>query len=58
MNVPTLHGVALRAIGAELTTVKVGVAIHALLSDVGEHQARMAQRASNLLVHPQQGVTR
>jgi len=48
---PTLHGVALRAVGAELAAMDVGVAVGALRAHILENHARMALTAAHALVH-------
>jgi hypothetical protein len=48
---PSLHGVAPGAIGAELTAMNVGVAVRAVLADIGKDRARVALGAVDLLMH-------
>jgi hypothetical protein len=56
VDLPTFDGVALLAIGAEFSSVDVGVAISAILAYVGEDPLQMALSASDPLVHAAQGV--
>jgi len=55
-DVPALHGVALRAIRSHLPLVNVGVAILAVLPDVGENRLDVALRALHLFVHAAKGI--
>jgi hypothetical protein len=48
---PSLHGVAPGAIGAELTAMNVGVAVRAVLADIGKDRARVALGAVDLVMH-------
>jgi hypothetical protein len=50
-GLPTFHCVAALAVGAELASVDVSVAISAMSAHILEDQARMALRAAHLLVH-------
>jgi hypothetical protein len=50
--------VALGAVGSKLSAVNVGVAIGALLSNVGENRLSVASRAGYLFVHAAKGVSR
>jgi len=50
--------VALRAIGAELRAVNVGVTICAPLSDVRENRLGMASRAGHFFVHAAKRIAR
>lgn len=47
---PALYNVALRAIRAELAQVNVGMAIVAILADIGENRLRVALRAGKLFM--------
>ncbi len=58
IDLPTFDGVALLAIGAQFSSVDVGVAIGAILSYIGKDPLQVALRASDLLVHAAQGVAR
>ena len=51
-DVPAIHGVALFAIGAELSPVNVSVAIRTCGAHILEHQLRMTLNALDFLVHP------
>jgi hypothetical protein len=57
-DIPTKHGVALSAVGAELTAMNIRVAICAILADVGEYRPEVAFRAVNFLVHAAKGKSR
>jgi len=57
-NSPALHRVALLALCAELAAMNVRMAIRALGSDVGEHEADMALRAGNPPMKSPQRVMR
>jgi hypothetical protein len=57
-HVPSLHGMALRAIRAHLPLVDVGVTVLALLADVCKHRLDMALRALHLFVHAAQRILR
>jgi hypothetical protein len=50
VHLPSLHGMALFAVGSELAAMNVRVAIGATGADVAEDQAGMALRAANVLV--------
>jgi hypothetical protein len=50
-DIPALNGVALRAVRAHFSLVNVGVAILAILADVGEYRLDMALHALHLFVH-------
>jgi hypothetical protein len=54
---PALHNVALGAIRAKFPQVNVGVAIGAVLADVGEDRVRVALRAGNSRVRAAQRVS-
>ncbi|MDR3410945.1 MAG: hypothetical protein P4L87_08400 [Formivibrio sp.] len=56
-DLPTLHGVATFAIGAELTAMDVGVAIRAVRAYVLEYETGVALRAGQLLMHSPQRIT-
>ena len=53
---PSGNGVAVLAGGAELPAVDIGVAIRALLSNVGEDRLRVAQAAGHAFVHAAQRI--
>ena len=55
-NIPTLDRVALRAIRTHLPLVNIGVAILAILADIGEYRFEMALRTIHLLVHAAEGI--
>ena len=57
-NVPAFDGMARIAIRTELPAMNVGMAIRALLADIGEHQFDVALRALHLLVHALQRIVR
>lgn len=57
VGLPALDRMAALAVGPELTTVNVCVALGALCTHLLEHHARVALRASNLRVHSPQRVT-
>ena len=50
-NLPTEHGVALRAVGAHFAPVNIGVTILAVFPNVGKHRFDMTLRALHFLVH-------
>lgn len=56
-NLPASHGVALLAVGAELTAVNIGVAILAALADVAEHHLGVTLSAGYRLVHAAKRIT-
>lgn len=55
-DLPAPNGVALLAVGAHLAAMQVGVAVRALLADIGEDEAGMARRAVQLLMHAAQRI--
>lgn len=55
-DLPAADGVALFAVGAHLAAMQVGMAVGALLAHIGENEAGMAGRATQLLVHPAQRI--
>jgi hypothetical protein len=55
-NLPALHRVALRAVGAELAAMDIGVTIGARRPDVLEHHAGVALSAGHVLVHAAQRI--
>lgn len=55
-DLPSAHGVALRAIGSEFSAMNVRVTIGAILPDLGEHGFYMALRAGDLLMHAAQWI--
>lgn len=57
-DVPALDGMALRAIRPHFSLVNVGVAVLAILTDVGENRFYMALRALHFFVHAAQRVFR
>jgi hypothetical protein len=57
-DIPALDGVALRAIRTHLAAMDVGVAIGAVLADVGEHRFYVALRALNLFMQAAERVFR
>ena len=57
-DLPAEYGVALGAIGAHLPAVDVGVAVGAILANVGEDRLDVAIHAFHVLVHATQWVTR
>ena len=50
-NIPALNGVALRAVRAHFSLVDVGMAILAILADIGKDGLDVALHALHLLVH-------
>jgi hypothetical protein len=56
-NLPAFYRVAVRAIGAKLAPMEVGVTIGALRTYVFENQARVALAATHVLVHAAQGIS-
>lgn len=56
-DVPTLDGVALLAVSAELAAVNVGVTVGAMGAYIVEHQAGVALRTTNFAVHTPQRIT-
>jgi hypothetical protein len=57
-DIPALHRVALRAVRTHLAAVNIGVAIGAVLANIGEHRFYVALRALHLFVHAAQRVFR
>ena len=55
---PAVYGVALRAVGAHLAAVNVGVAIGAVLSDVPKNWLQVALRTLHFFVHTAQRISR
>ena len=55
-NIPTLYGVTLCAVGTHLAAMNVGVAIGAILSDIGEDRLDVARDALHVFVHATQGI--
>jgi hypothetical protein len=56
-NLPAFYRVAVRAIGAKLTPMEVGVTIGALRTHIFEDQAGVALAAPYVLVHAAQGIS-
>jgi hypothetical protein len=57
-DIPTLHGMALRAVRTHLAAVDVGVAIGAVLAHVGEYGFYVALRALHFFMQAAEGVFR
>jgi len=57
-QIPTLDGVALRAIRAHLATVNISVAISAVLANIGERRLNMTLHAVHFFVEAAQGIIR
>ena len=57
-HVPAAHRVALGTIGAELTAMNIGVAVRAVLADIGEDGPEVALRAVNFFVHSAKRISR
>jgi hypothetical protein len=57
-HVPTAHCVALGTIGPELTAMNIGVAVRAVLADIGEDGPDVALRAVNFFVHSAKRISR
>lgn len=55
-SIPALHGVTLRAVGPKLPAMNVGVAIGAILTNIGENRLYVAESASHLFVHAAQWI--
>lgn len=55
-NIPALHGVTLCTVGPKLAAMNVGVAIGAILANIGENRFYVAERASHLFVHAAQRI--
>ena len=55
-NVPSLHGVALFAVGPHLALVNIGVAVGALRSDIREDRLDVTLRTSHAFVHAAQRI--
>jgi hypothetical protein len=55
-DVPALHGMALSAVRAHLAAVNIGVAIGAILGDVGEDGLYVTLNAVRLFVQAAQGI--
>ena len=56
-NLPSPHRVTLLAIGPQLTPVNIGVAILAVLTDVGENHLHVTSGAGHRSVHSAQRIT-
>jgi len=56
-HLPSPHCVTLLAIGPQLTAVNIGVAVLAVLTDVGENHLLVTSGAGNRSVHSAQGIT-
>jgi hypothetical protein len=56
-NLPSAHGVTLLAIGSQLTPVNIGVAVLAVLTNVGEHHLHVTSGAGHGSVHSTEGIT-
>jgi len=57
-DIPSLNGVALRAVRAHQPAMNIGVTIRASLSDIRENWLNVAFNAFHFFVHPAQGVVR
>jgi len=57
-DIPTLDGMALLAVWPHLPLVHIGVAIRAVLPNVGEHRFHVTQNAVHLFVHASQWILR
>ena len=57
-HLPAENCVALRAVGAELSAVNIGVAIGAFLSNVRENRLKVASRAGYFFVHAAKRIPR
>lgn len=57
-NLPASNGVALFAVGSQLTPVNIGVAILTTLTDVGEYRLHVALRAGYRLMHAAKRISR
>lgn len=57
-NLPALHRMTRFAIRSKLPAVKIGMAIRALRTHVGKHEAGVALSAGHVHVHPAQRVMR
>ncbi len=57
-NVPTLHGMALRAIRAHLSLMYIRVTVLAILGHIGEDGLYVALRALHFFVHAAQRIFR
>ena len=57
-NLPSADGVALLAVGAELTLVNVGMAVLAALADAGEYRLHVTLYAGHRGVHAGQRIFR
>lgn len=55
-DVPAFNGVTLGAIWTHLAAMNIGVAIRAILADVGEYRLAMALRAFYVFVHAAEGI--
>ena len=55
-NVPTLNGVALRAVRPELAAMDVCVAIGAIFADIGENGFCVAESAGHFFMHASEWV--
>ena len=55
---PTLHGVALGAIGAHLAAMDIRVTVGAILADVGKNRLHVALSAFDFFMHAAQGIFR
>jgi hypothetical protein len=57
-DIPTEGCVALGAVGSHLATMNIGVAVRAILADVGEYRLDVAFRAVKFFVHAAKRITR
>jgi len=57
-NLPSAHCVALGTVGAHLTAVNIGVAVCAVLTDVGKDRPEVALRAVDFFVLAAKGISR
>jgi hypothetical protein len=56
--IPTQDGVALGAVGAELTSMNISMAVRAVLAHIGEDRLYVALRAVHFFVHAAKGISR
>ena len=57
-DLPSLHGMALLAVGAQLSAVNIRVAVLAALPNIGEHRSNVALHARDRLMHATQWISR
>ena len=57
-DIPTRDSVALGTVRAHLTPMNIGMAVRAVLADIGKDRLDVALRAGNFFVHAAKGISR